>query len=918
MKIIHIMTEKTAGQAMTGTAALAEQSREDDEIVFVQLQQDRVPEAALYGAQLVYCHGVAAARCGSRIAKQYGIPFVFECAGEDAMAYSKRERVLLCMADCCAADRTQLDAYILSDIGVDPARVCAVSETSEQLAALYQSVVRKACRRAGGRRDGAIICGAYGRGNAGDDAILNAIIHELHQADPEMPVYVTSRRPEETRRRNSVQACHMFDFSALWKALGHAALFISGGGSLIQNTTSRRSLYYYLLLLYLAKLRGCRVMMYGCGIGPVYGRFHRWMAARIIDSCVNIITLRDDDSVRELEDMGVSHPHVVRTADPTICIKQLESEQTDQLMERLGIPADEQYIGFGLRKWKGFERAASEIARAAQYAWERYGMTPVFIPIEYPHDCDAAKMVIRNLRCPYFLISEQIAIDETISLLSRMHMVVGMRLHSLIFAVENGVPSIGISYDMKVDGFLKSIGRQDVTLHVQDVTGEQLMEQIDRMQDAQERSRWQQAAEKLIAEERGNSEQVRMLLASVTQQRTQAVPGKQRGRQSKRGSSDVKMNKIYLTSLHLKHGGVEMVISTLANALVEHGFEVEILCTYRLGEPVYPLNDKIVVTYLTKDAPNRQQFSDALHQKNPVKILREGVRAVKTLYRKHITMKRAIQAIESGTVIATRNEHAILLSKYGAPQLKKIVQLHADHQFDKKLIHDFQEKYQNIDYFVLLTDQTTREIRNFMQGHNIKIQCLTIPNFIEPPDIPPVLQKEKQVIAAGRLHADKDFPSLLRIWAKVIPSHPDWMLKIAGEGELEQMLKQYAVQLHIENNVCFTGALEHHVLLEEMAKSACFALTSVSESFGLVLVESMSCGTPPVAFDIRVGPATIIEDKVSGFLVPDRDEDLFAHKLMELMDDTDLRTTMSSHATERATVFHKDHVLQQWLKLLDT
>ena len=224
--------------------------------------------------------------------------------------------------------------------------------------------------------------------------------------------------------------------------------------------------------------------------------------------------------------------------------------------------------------------------------------------------------------------------------------------------------------------------------------------------------------------------------------------------------------------------------------------------------------------------------------------------------------------------------------------------------------------YQNIDYFVLLADQTTREVREFMQGHNNRIQCLTIPNFIEPPEIQPVSQKEKQVIAAGRLHADKDFPSLLRIWAKVVPSHPDWTLKSAGEGELEQMLKQYAVQLKIENNVCFTGALDHQVLLEEMAKSACFALTSVSESFGLVLVEAMSCGTPPVAFDIRVGPATIIEDTVSGFLVPDRNEELFAGQLMQLMDHEELRDKMSQNATERAKIFYKDHVLQQWLKLL--
>lgn len=910
MKIIHIMDSGYTGQALTGTLALANQLGNGYEITSVLLHEAGVPEAAVDGADLLYCHGLEAARCGEKISKSRGIPFVFECAGSQLAAFGRQARVLLCRADCCVADKEQLDAHILSDLGVDPARTRAVCAVPGQLEELYQYTVHMAERRAGRKRDGAVICGAYGRDNTGDDAILNAIIHELHQADAEMPVCVVSRRPKETRRRNHVQACHTFHFGALWRTLDNAALFISGGGSLIQNATSSRSLYYYLLTLRMAKMRGCKVMMYGCGIGPVYGRFNRWLAARIINKYVDIITLRDDDSVRELGHMGVTHPHIVRTADPTICIQQLESGQTEQLLERLGIPCGGTYIGFGLREWKGFDRAAPEIAQAAQYAWEKYGLIPVFIPIQYPHDCDAAKKVIPHLHCPHFLITEHITINETISVLSRMSLVVGMRLHSLIFAVENGVPSIGISYDMKVDGFLRSIGREDVTLHIQSVTSEQLKEQIDRAAGAQERGRWRQAARQLTAEESGNLEQVRALLASMTQHTSWNSDHNQRGHVS------VKTNKIYLTCLHLKHGGVEMVISTLANALVQEGFDVEILCTYCLGKPAYPLNDKITVTYLTEDSPNREQFGEAIHQRNPIRILQEGVRAVKTLYRKRSTMKRAIQAIRSGTVISTRHEHSILLSRYGAPGVMKIAQLHSDHQFNKKLIHDFQTKYQNIDYFVLLTDQTTREIQDFMRSHNTRTKCLTIPNFIDPPDIPPVTHKEKQVIAAGRLHSDKDFPSLLRIWAKVCKNYPDWHLKIAGEGELEQELKRYAAELHIESNVCFTGALEHRTLLQEMAKSACFALTSVSESFGLVLVEAMSCGTPPVAFDIRVGPATIIEDKVSGFLVPDRNEELFAKKLEELILDVELRDKMGRSAQERAKIFYKDHVLQQWLTLL--
>lgn len=97
-------------------------------------------------------------------------------------------------------------------------------------------------------------------------------------------------------------------------------------------------------------------------------------------------------------------------------------------------------------------------------------------------------------------------------------------------------------------------------------------------------------------------------------------------------------SKIYITSLHMKHGGVEMAIASLASALAEKGFTVEILCTYRLGEPAYPIHPAVKLTYLTEDTPNREQFRDAVCRRNPLRIFREGFRALGILRRKKQTM----------------------------------------------------------------------------------------------------------------------------------------------------------------------------------------------------------------------------------------------------------------------------------------
>ena len=114
-----------------------------------------------------------------------------------------------------------------------------------------------------------MICGAYGRGNVGDDAILEAILREMRSIDPDMPVTVLSKNPMATRLSYRVQAVGRMNVPAWMRAMRHAKLYINGGGSLIQDVTSRRSLWFYLHNIQAAHRAGCRVQMYGCGIGPV-------------------------------------------------------------------------------------------------------------------------------------------------------------------------------------------------------------------------------------------------------------------------------------------------------------------------------------------------------------------------------------------------------------------------------------------------------------------------------------------------------------------------------------------------------------------------------------------------------------------------------------------------------------------------
>ena len=327
-------------------------------------------------------------------------------------------------------------------------------------------------------RESIVICGAYGRGNAGDDAILKAIVQEMRALDPERTICVMSRRPRETRLIYRTGAIYTFNVFAVLRQFRRAALYINGGGSLMQDVTSTRSIWYYCYTLRAAKKRGCKVMMYGCGIGPINRAGNRKMAARIIDRSVDRITLRDDNSRALLAEMGVTRPDIRVSADPTIILDPAPREVVNLALEQSGIDPAGRYIGFGLRHWKGLDAALPEIAAAANYAYEKHGLIPVFVPIEFPSDLTPAERVGALLRCPWHAMRTRQPIEVTIGILARMKAVVGIRLHSLMFSAGQGVPVVGMSYDIKVDGFLKYIGSH-TCLQLRSVRADDLCRLID-------------------------------------------------------------------------------------------------------------------------------------------------------------------------------------------------------------------------------------------------------------------------------------------------------------------------------------------------------------------------------------------------------------------------------------------------------
>ena len=344
---------------------------------------------------------------------------------------------------------------------------------------IYQTVIRRDRKRRGAAgRYGVVVCGAYGRGNMGDDAILQTIIRQLRMQDPDLPICVMTRKPVETALETGVSTVQIFHAMRASKWMKRSTLYISGGGTLLQNATSTRSLIYYLFSMIQAKKCGCRVMLYGCGAGPVRGKGNQRLVARVLNRYADQMTLRDPASRQTLERFGVTVPKCMVTADPALGM-QADTERTPEFLRKNGMDLDQKYALFVLRPWSGMERRLDAVRQAAEYVYRRWDLTPVFMCFEPSRDQNITHTATDGLQVPYKILTGESDCSIACGVIARSQLVVAMRLHALVFACSQDVPMVGISYDPKVSGFMDYAGDPH-HLALEELSGERLCSLIDQ------------------------------------------------------------------------------------------------------------------------------------------------------------------------------------------------------------------------------------------------------------------------------------------------------------------------------------------------------------------------------------------------------------------------------------------------------
>lgn len=323
-----------------------------------------------------------------------------------------------------------------------------------------------------------LVSGYYGFNNSGDDALLLAIIQDIKKFKESPNLVVLSKNPKETAKAYRVKAINRFNLFKIAKHMKNAEMLISGGGTLIQDGTSAKSLWYYLEIIKLAIRNGLKVMLYSNGIGPL-NHVSSIKKTRKVLNKVDLITLRDENSKKVLEAAGVTKPKTLVTADPAFNLEGMDIEKGREILKNAGVPMDKKLLGISVRKWSENSRNfESIIAQVCDWASEKYGLHPVFLPMQAEKDMTISKNIISKMKNKASIVENRHAVEGTMSTVGCMDMCIGMRLHSLIYAAIGFVPLVGLVYDPKITSFL-DYTHQKLCLDVKNMTSDELKKAID-------------------------------------------------------------------------------------------------------------------------------------------------------------------------------------------------------------------------------------------------------------------------------------------------------------------------------------------------------------------------------------------------------------------------------------------------------
>lgn len=216
------------------------------------------------------------------------------------------------------------------------------------------------------------------------------------------------------------------------------------------------------------------------------------------------------------------------------------------------------------------------------------------------------------------------------------------------------------------------------------------------------------------------------------------------------------------------------------------------------------------------------------------------------------------------------------------------------------------------DAFFVLTKGDASQWKKYVDN----IYCIPNPLTHYPEQIKSHDETHYRMICAGRLNSQKGFDLLISAFARISEDCPQWCIDIFGSGDDESFLRQCISEEGLEERIFIHPATDQ--IFEEFQNSDFFVFSSRFEGWGLVLVEAMSCGIPPVSFRCKYGPEEIITNGEDGLLVNDGDINDLGDKILWMISHSSERIEMGKKARISALRFKKESIVKQWLDIFQS
>jgi len=319
-----------------------------------------------------------------------------------------------------------------------------------------------------------VISGYYGFENLGDEAVLAGIIDLLKKKHinkgEKIKITVLSAAPETTAERygvNSVSRSSLIQISA---ALAEADIFVSGGGSLLQDITGSLSVPYYLALFWFAKFQGVKTVFYAQGVGPLEKKWSRMLTAFSLNR-FDFIGVRDKGSKELLEEIGVKKK-VRLTVDPVFALYDKVSTVRQKIKGEI-------MIGVSVRPWH-IDYLEELAAGINDYAQDYHCHFKLF-PMHKGRDEKTSEDLKSLLDAPADIISIKSEPHLALKQFSQLDLFIGVRLHSLVFALLNHLPLLALSYDPKIEGLMEELDYLPL-IKLEEINGKKVGEQLRYLQ----------------------------------------------------------------------------------------------------------------------------------------------------------------------------------------------------------------------------------------------------------------------------------------------------------------------------------------------------------------------------------------------------------------------------------------------------